>query len=546
MVVELRAGDSVSEVLLVPLIQTADLQPGGFGMPEAVRQQVYCGLDSCVTLEVHEELSKQFNQPPEIYNFERALQGPYLEIMQRGFAVDTLSRRSAVEGLQVRLGHLQRTLNEIVGAIWDRPLNPRSSDQIKNLFYGIMKLPEQWISQKGVRKLSMNREVLEKLEQYLYARPIIACILAIRDLAKQLEVLETEIDGDGRFRTSYNIAGTETGRPSSSKNAYGTGGNAQNIAPGLRYIFVADRGKKICVIDLEQVEARDVGFFCGVLFNDWTFLDNCESGDLHTNNSKLIWREKPWTGDARADRALADVLFYRDFSFRDMTKRGSHLSNYMGTAWTASRVLKVPLEVMDEFQARYCKGRAANPKRGLPAIEPAFPCIPRFWQWVSAEIQTTFQLTTPFGRRRHFFGRVSDDTTLREAIAFLPQSTTADRANLGLWRIWKQMPECQLLAQTYDSVTFQFDETLDERELIPRALALMRVELKAQNGRLYVVPGEAKVGWNWGARVSAEDIEKARLAGKKLPRLNTDGLVKWSSGKPDARTRTTGLQRVMM
>jgi len=489
--------------------------------------QIYNGLDCCVTLEVYEELVRTHNEVPAIYNFERALQAPYMEIMQRGFRIDRLAREEASRTTQARIAALDRALQKFAYAVWDKPLNPGSYKQMQDFLYGAMHLPEVWLSQKGVRKLSTNREALERLEIYIHARPIIACILAIRDLAKQLQVFDTEIDPDGRFRTSYNIAGTETGRPSSSQNAFGTGGNAQNIAPALRYVFVADPGYKLVNIDLEQVEARDVGFFCGCLFDDWKFLDSCESGDLHTANARLIWPHLPWTGDLKADKAVASLNFYRDFSYRDMAKRGSHLSNYYGTPFTAARHLKVPQPLMEEFQARYCRGRPADPKRGLSAIEPAYPSIPQYWQWIATELQTVHQLVTPFGRRRHFFGRPNDDTTLREAIAFLPQSTTADRMNLGLWRVWRHLPDCQLLAQTYDSITFQVRESrVDDN--VAQALELIRVELVAPNGRSYIVPGEAAVGWNWG------------YANKGNP----DGLVKWAPGR-DTRQRTAPLERIM-
>ena len=527
----------------MPLIDTATLTPDARQGPlgPLATQQVYCGLDSCVTLEVFGALRETYGEPNGIYSFERAMQAPYLEIMQRGFRVDELARRHAVEDLSARRDQLAVILNEFAIAVWSRPLNPRSPKQLQDFFYGAMKLPEIMISQKGVRKLSMNREVLEKLEVYLYARPFVNLILGIREIEKQIEVFESEIDADGRFRSSYNIAGTETGRPSSSANAFGTGRNAQNIAPPLRYVFVADPGWKLCVIDLEQVEARDVGYFVGNLFGDWKFLDNCESGDLHTNNCKLVWPSKPWSGDRKADRALADAIFYRDFSHRDMSKRGGHLTNYMGTSWTMARSLKIPQEVADEFQARYAKG--GRLKSG-EEVEPAFPGIARWWQWTAEQLQTTHQITTPFGRKRYFFGRPGDDTTLREAIAFLPQSTTADRMNLGLWRVWKKMPHIQLLAQTYDSITFQFRETASEDDIISEALEHIRVELVANNGRKYVVPGEAKVGWNWGYYSDEKDAAKALAAGKHPPRVNKEGLKKWVRGVADERVRRTGLQRI--
>jgi hypothetical protein len=189
---------------------------------------------------------------------------------------------------------------------------------------------------------------------------------------------------------------------------------------------------------------------------------------------------------------------------------------------------------MEDFQHRYCRGESA-----------AYSCISRWWQWTAEQLQTKGFLTTPFGRTRHFFGRPEDATTLREAIAFLPQSTTADRMNLGLWRVWHAMPEIQLLAQTYDSITFQYPEEANESAIVAKVLSLIEVELFAPNGRRYCVPGEAKVGWNWGSAVTEEDQAKARAKGKRLPRLNRDGLVKFKPGTPDTRKRATGLARLI-
>lgn len=519
----------------MPIVETHHLTPRSIReMPGNDRLQVYNGLDCCLTLEIFEELNKQFNKPPEIYDFERALQAPYLEIMMRGFRVDKIAREVASAGLRTRIETIQAKLNRLAYAVWDKPLNPRSPKQLQEFFYGAMGFPEIKIGIRGEWKVSTAREALERLEtSYLHARPFVNAILSIRDLGKQLAVFDTQIDSDSRFRTSYNIAGTETGRPSSSENAFGTGGNAQNIAPSLRYVFEADPGYKLVNVDLEQVEARDVGFICGCLFDDWTFLDSCESGDLHTANARLIWPNLGWTGDLTRDRSTAEGQFYRDFSYRDMAKRGSHLSNYVGTAQTASRHLKVPVGIMEEFQARYCRGRTGNPARGIQPITPAYPVIPRYWQWVATELQSTHLLTNLFGRRRHFFGRPNDDATLREGVAFVPQSTTADRMNLGLYRVWKHMREVELLAQTYDSITFQIKETAPIDDLIPEVLERIRIELVSPSGRSYIVPGEASVGWNWG---------KFNDNPKKGP-LNLDGLKKWTPG--DKRERTAPLQRIM-
>lgn len=493
----------------MPLIQTADLEEGKV---PPFSHQIYNGLDCCLTLEIYQELATLSNMEPEVYTFAKAMQAPALEMMLRGFLIDKYERRKGQDLLREDIAKQQALLNRFAQACWDKDLNPRSTLQLQNFFYKTMKLPEQWISQKGVKKLSMNRDALEKLETYMHARPIISCILGIRDLAKELETLEAALDPDGRMRTSYNIVGTETGRWSSSQSSTGTGLNAQNVKRKLRRMFVADPGWKICGIDLEQAESREVGWLCGTLFGEWSYLDACLSGDLHTLTCRLIWPEMPWTGDIKKDKALAETVFYREFTFRDMSKRGGHGSNYYGTPFTMARHLKVPTKLMQDFQLNYFKG---------------FPGIPKYHRWVAQQLQTKRSLTTVFGRERTFFGRPNDDTTLREGIAYLPQSATGDRLNLALWRVWHNMKNIKIIAQVHDALYFLYREE-EEETVIPQALSYISTPLfHAKSGRTYDVPGEAKVGWNWA----------------DFSPTNPDGLAKYK-GK-DTRIRQTILERTM-
>lgn len=512
------------------LIETEKLNASMLAsLSEPEVHQTYCGLDCAVTFEVlealgglcgvqeHELASEPDASWPSTYNFERSLQAPALDMMLRGFKIDRYEQQQGILRTREQLEVIRAQLNRLADAVWGRPLNANSPKQLKEFFYSAMRIPEVWISQKGERKLSLNREVLEKLEVYFHARPLIALILEARDLAKKLSVLETEVSPDGRMRTSYNIGGTNTGRWSSSANAEGTGTNLQNITPELRKMFVADAGWKLCGIDLEQAESREVGWLCGTLFGDWRYLDSCEGGDLHTTTAKLIWPELAWSGDKKADRAVADKQFYREFSYRDMAKRGGHGTSYYGTPFTMARHLKVPVKVMEVFQQ---------------AFFGAYPAIPRWHRWVAERLQRDGVLVTPFGRRRQFFGRANDDATLRKAIAFSPQSSTGDRLNLGLWRIWRHMPNVQLLAQVHDAVYFQFREEEDEQQIVQRALELIaNVPLTTPDGaRKFLIPGEAKVGWNWG---SASE-------------RNPDGLAKWKASAPDTRKRSPqGLERLL-
>lgn len=516
------------------LVHTESLKPDSLHGLDNL--QVYCGLDTCVTLECFEEITRE-HQPPPIYSFERALQAPYLAMMRRGFLVDQLSRREAAAALHVRMDFLSAWINQMAQEVWDRPLNPQSPKQKIEFFYQAMRIPEIFSYKKGQKKVSTDRVAMEKISnENLYARPIAEALMRFVDLKKQSEFLEKPLDNDGRFRPGYNIAGTQTGRSSSSENSFGTGDNAQNIPEPLRYPLVADPGMRMAVLDLEQSEARDVGYLCGALFGKWKFLNNCESGDLHTSNARLVYPDLlPWTGNLKEDRKLAEQPFYRDYTYRYMAKRLGHLTDYMGTSFTSARILKIPVKEAEDFRQRYVTGP-----------EAAYPEIAEYWAWIAQQIQTSYRLVTPFGRERHFFARPNDDSTLREAIAHIPQSMTADRMSLGMWRVWKYMPQVQLLANGYDSITFQYEDRGSdyENQIIDRAKELCDVPLVAR-GRTFRVPVEAKVGWNWGSEVTVADVEKAKSRGQKVPRLNLDGLRKHDPQKPDSRTRAVWLRRIM-
>ena len=508
----------------------------------ADEHSVYNGLDCALTQEIFGVLNKQIKQSNDpsaqlIYNFERGMQAPALSMMQRGFRIDQYQCRLGISQLQKRKAKCEYVLDRFAKAVWGKGLNPGSPKQMQQFFYydpaGLC-LPEQHKIEKGSRKVSTNRECLEKLSAYFFAQPIINVVLAIRDCTKKLGVLTTEVDRDGRLRTAYNVAGTETGRWSSSSNAFGGGTNLQNITPELRRMFVSDPGKKLCYLDLEQAESFIVGLLIWMCTGDSSYLDACESGDLHTGTCKLVWPHLPWSEDKKASKALAEQPFYRSYSYRDMAKRGGHGTNYYGKPPTMAKHLKVEQPVMIDFQNAYFK---AYP--GLGGPDGYGPQRMTWHKWTAQQLQLHQVLTTPLGRRRHFFGRPGDDSTLREAIAFIPQSTVGDLLNLILYSFWKAGFE--LLAQIHDAVVFQFPEA-EEVAYTTKALKLARIPITVESlitpgaFRTITIPSECKTGWNW-----ADETIKTSL-GKKIN--NSDGLRKWA-GKPDERKRLEGLARIV-
>lgn len=432
------------------------------------------------------------------------MRAPALEMTLRGFLVDRFACNNSIGEYEGKRKHLQGLLDKLAISVWGKELNPNSPKQLQAFFFHALKLPEIVSYKKGVRKISTDRDALERLSAYMIARPFVNIILALRDCVKTLSVLHSGIDSDNRIRASYNVAGTETGRWSSNTNAFGTGTNLQNITPKLRHIFIADSGKKLAYLDLEQAESRAVGIIVWKLFKDSKYIDACESSDLHTLVCKMIWTQLPWTGQAIDKKKVAGQEFYRGFSYRDMAKRGGHGSNYGGQAPTMAKHLKVKPKLISDFQFKYFQ---------------AFPGIKSWHNHVAQTLQLTGKLTTILERQRIFFGRQSADETLREGIAYEPQSIVGDLLNLGLWRLWYKMGnKIEVIAQVHDAVVFQYDENLED-EIIPAAIDCLRTVMQIE-GRDFSIPVEAMTGWNWA----------------KAATNNPDGLVVYNGH--DNRKRT--------
>ena len=481
---------------------------------------IYNGLDCCVTFEILNAIKPQLDSTTAAtYSQSLAKQAPVLDMKMRGLLVEDETKQRKIKLFEKQLRQIEDQLNFITEGVWGFKINPRSPAQVGQLLYGTMQLPViRKRDAKGAMRPTTGREALERLRYNMLAEPICNHLLKARDLSKALGFLRTSIDPDGRMRTSFNIAGTNTGRLSSSMSDYGSGTNLQNVSRDLRECFVADSGMIFVNIDLEQADSRNVGAICWNLFLEshgpefaGAYLDACESGDLHTTVCRMAWTNLDWSEDPVKWRSLADEIAYRDMSYRDLAKRLGHGTNYYGQPPTMAKHTKVDRGQVEIFQHNYFH---------------AFPCIKAWHDWVIREIKEVGYLKTLMGRRRYFFGRHNDDATIREAIAYAPQGSTAEEIDEGYLRVWRKYPQVQLLVQVHDSILFQVP-FLEARDLIPEILETMKVELELEGGRKFHVPLEAKVGWNWG---------DARMKDGKIVD-NHYGLVKWKG--TESRTPPT-------
>src|SRR5882762_3898386 len=150
------------------IIDTSEVKPDDLTAWE--KDQVYNGMDCCVTAEVLEMLQPELdNQTSATYEFSKALQGPTLEMKLRGVRIDLDRRDQVVEEYVNKIDQLEANLQRIVGesfGLWN--FNPNSPQDVMELFYDKVGVPV--IRKKG--RPTVDRGALERMESYLIARPM--------------------------------------------------------------------------------------------------------------------------------------------------------------------------------------------------------------------------------------------------------------------------------------------------------------------------------------------------------------------------------------
>lgn len=506
------------------ILDTTSLDEKAENLSDSEIYWVYNALDCCVTYDVLNAIKPQLDEvSAETYRVSMASVAPVMEMMLEGLPVDESRRREVLKHYQDQLARLEKNFFRLcvegLGLDPARtkrvgrppcPISWSSPVDVQFLFYTVLGLPEKKKRKKGqdFATATSDRATLEGFRSYFHAEPFVNFILALRDAAKSIGFLRTSLDADMKMRCSFNVAGTDTGRLSSSFSDTGSGTNLQNITGKLKDIYVAEPGWSILDVDLEQGDSRGVGAIAWNWFVEehgeafaGSYLDACESGDLHTTVTRMAWADKAWGDDPSKWKKVAEEIAYRDKSYRDLAKALGHGSNYMGQPPTMASHAKLPVGVVVEFHKNYFG---------------AFPCIPAWQQETLRQLDTTRTLITPFGRRRYFWDDPKATTTRNAAIAYSPQSTTGEFTNRGMIQLWHHRNRLSLpirfLLQVHDSLVFSI-RTSQAETLVPIILEKLKVILPLAKGREFSIPHGAKFGWNYGGY---------------HPETNPYGLKKWT------------------
>jgi DNA polymerase-1 len=390
------------------------------------------------------------------------LHTPLMEMQYRGIRTDRVGIQQLKEATDKAVVEMQKQLNEMAG----KELNPNSSKQLQHYFYVEKKIKPYTNRKTG--NWTTDDTALKRLSRRGYEEATL--IQSIRKYKKLSSTyLVNRADSDGRLRCSYNIAGTETGRLSSSSTLFGTGTNLQNQPPAIKPYYHADDGYIMLEADEKQAEAVVVAYLAG----DEKMIEGFESGvDVHTYNASNIF-------DVTMDQVMQDQ--------RQLGKKVVHASNYDMGYKTFALQTELP-----EREAKLL----------LNAYHSRYPGLRRWHNSIREELTRSRRLLNLFGRHRLFLGMLNDHT-FKAAYAFKPQSTVAEVLNRALVKITQADDlyerDFQLLGTVHDSLLNQFPATLDNAlYIIPRLEELMTIQLTGKDGREFTIGIDFKIGYNWG------------------------------------------------
>lgn len=465
---------------------------------------IYNAKDSAVCLEAQEKLEQELIAQDNMVTYQRqkSIIPSLVYMAERGIKVNVKGLSNASEDAGKKIDDYTAQLHHLAGF----ELNPQSPKQLAEYLYKGKGLQPyvKTVKKDGrtYQTVTTDEDALKRLSRKGIKEAGI--ILQIRKYAKlKGTYFDIKLGKDGRLRSAYNPVGTKTGRLSSSEDIFGEGGNMQNIPPAMLEFLIADTGCLFYVVDLEQAENRIVANIAPEPLMKEAF----ESGrDLHCQTGGLILG-KPW--DQVSRKPGSSPLGSGEHSERDWGKKANHSLNYDLGFKNFSLRFEMP-----ETQGKWIVER----------YHQVYPGVRQYHSWVRDELSRRGRtLINCMGRKRLFLDRWGDDL-FKEAYAWIPQSTVADKINEQGIRELDEHQEwywfVELLNQVHDSLVLQIPISVG---WVKHAEALIRlkeslekpVSLPSRNVPDFVIPLGTKCGLNLkdtkGVKIHDSATETAKV-----------------------------------
>jgi DNA polymerase-1 len=432
----------------------------------------YACADVDMTLRLAGQLVPELHEK-ELWSLFADVEMPLLPVivdMQRaGVKLDVAALKAMSRQLNERLGELQQKIEGHVG----HSININSTQQLSVALFDEMGLALPWMRRGKSGYYSTAADVLEKLRE---KHPVVELILEHRQLAKlkgtYVDTLPELVNPrTGRVHTSYNQAGSVTGRFSSSNP------NLQNIpirtdlGREIRGAFIAEDGCLLFAADYSQVELRVLAHISG----DPTMLAAFERGeDIHAATAAAIYGV-PLDEVTQAQRRVA--------------KMTNFAISYGVTGYGLSERTELSPQEADAFIQTYFK---------------TYPKIKEYIDGTRKLAREQGYVETLLGRRRYFPELTTKsrvhynvrESAYRMAINAPIQGTAADILKVAMNGLWRDLQarrlQSRMILQVHDELVLEVPEPeLDE--VAPLVIETMEGAY-ALDAPLKV---DAKVGRNW-------------------------------------------------
>jgi uracil-DNA glycosylase family 4 len=463
-------------------------KPGGITNLPVEEIAEYNGRDCVLTYMVFAKLMRELVTDEQLLRLYLHLVMPVnrilLDIGENGLPVDMDVINSMLASITKQKNELKAKLDSFASINWN------SSAQVAELLYDKLGLPILRLTETGEAR-STDEDTLRQLQGM---HPVVDLLLEYRETSKRLETivrLMDAIEEDGRIHPSFNLAGTVSGRSSSTPNV-------QNFerGPGIRDIVKSSPGYKLVEADLSQIELR----WMAVLYDEPTLRKSIIGGeDIHLKTAMLAF-EKEADQVTSEERTLGKTVNFSSGYGAGPTKIAGVLRRGGVTKEAAARILGIEPQPGEEDPVLQLSRRLHH------AFHTQFPRVRVAWGEIAGKLRTQGYVRSAFGRK--FI--VSNFDSLpdaqkghisREAANFIVQSSAADTMWLCLVDIAKVASRlgAKLINVVHDSVLAEVPESAVE-EFVTAVHSIMHNPRFGEFGISMPVPIRAgiKVGESWG------------------------------------------------
>ncbi|MBI5045611.1 MAG: hypothetical protein HZC14_01225 [Candidatus Niyogibacteria bacterium] len=407
-----------------------------------------------------------------LINFFEETEIPLMSILnemeRRGILIDRKILMRFSKKYEKEIVTLEKRICQLAGA----KFNVASPKQLSEILYDKLK-----ISTKGIRKTGGGAQSTSfpELKKLLHSHPIIELVLKYRELAKlkstYLDTLPGLADKDSRVHTTYNQAGTATGRFSSQNP------NLQNIpvksetGKEIRRAFIAPAGWKMLSADYSQIELRVAAMLSDDKIMKRAFL---EGKDIHGATASAVFNVSE--GEVTKEmRRRAKVI-----NFGILYGMGAR---------SLSENLGVSLDEAKKYLAEYFED---------------FSGIKKYMDDTKNTAKSLGFVKTLFGRKRYFpelrsLPEYLHHEFLRMAVNAPIQGTAADIMKIAMVRAHRALQKDPEMAQSARMILQIHDELIFEikDEFVLKAAKIIKQEMESAYQDEIPLTVDIKIGPNW-------------------------------------------------